>query len=106
MPDASADGPAALVRAAQAGDRAALGALYERYRGFVHGILLAHADPHEVPDLMQDVFVTVLEEVRSRRDPAAFGAWLATVARNRARAHARRARPTVARTDASPAPPA
>ncbi len=95
-----------LVRAAQAGDRSALGVLYERYRGFVHGILLAHAEPDEVPDLMQDVFVTVMEEVRGLRDPGAFGAWVATVARNRARMHARGRRPTVELTDAIPAPAA
>ena len=99
-----------LVRGAQAGDRAALAALYERHRALVHGVLLAHAHTDDVADVMQDVFVTVLEEVHALRDAGAFGAWVAAVARNRARLHARRRRATVELSpelsEAIPAPPA
>ena len=35
-------------------------------------------------DLLQDVFLTAMNRLRSLRDPRAFGAWLATVTRNRA----------------------
>jgi RNA polymerase sigma-70 factor, ECF subfamily len=72
---------AALVRAAQGGDRAAFGALYEQYVRMVHGILLAHASYTEAEDLVQEVFLRALEKLRSLRDPGAFGGWLAAIAR-------------------------
>jgi RNA polymerase sigma-70 factor, ECF subfamily len=75
---------AALVRAAQAGDRAAFGALYEQYARMVHGILLAHVSYAEAEDLVQDVFVRALQQIRSLRDPAAFGGWLLAIARRSA----------------------
>jgi RNA polymerase sigma-70 factor (ECF subfamily) len=76
--------PAALVRAAQGGDRAAFGTLYERYARMVHGILLAHVSPDDVDDLMQDVFMRALEQLSSLKDGSAFGGWLATIARRAA----------------------
>jgi RNA polymerase sigma-70 factor (ECF subfamily) len=85
---------AALVRSAQAGDRAAFGRLYERYARMVHGLLLAHARADDVQDLVQDVFVTAMKTIHSLRDPEAVGAWLAAIARNRARMHHRSSRPT------------
>ena len=72
---------ARLVAAAQRGDRAAFGALYERYGRMVHGLLLARLPPAEVDDLVQEVFLTALRRLGSLRDPAAFGGWLATIAR-------------------------
>jgi RNA polymerase sigma-70 factor (ECF subfamily) len=72
---------AALVRSAQRGDRAAFGALYDRYGRMVHGVLLAYVAFHEAEDLMQDVFVKALERLDSLREPAAFGGWLMAVAR-------------------------
>lgn len=88
----------ALVRRAAAGDRAAFGVLYERYLRAVHGILLAHAAAGrhgtDVDDLVHDVFLAALERLGTLRDPSAFGAWLAAIARNRARM-ARRNLPTV-----------
>jgi RNA polymerase sigma-70 factor, ECF subfamily len=77
-------GPAALVSAAQAGDRAAFGELYEHYARLVHGILLAHVQPSDVDDLMQNVFVRALEQIGSLRDAHAFGGWLAAIARRSA----------------------
>lgn len=76
---------ASLVAAARAGDRAAFGALYERYAAFVHGVLLANADRQEVPDLLQDVFLRALRQLHTLRDVGAFGGWIATLARNEAR---------------------
>lgn len=86
---ATADGD--LVRAAQGGDRAAFGLLYERYGAMVHGVLLARVPWEDADDLLQDVFVVALERLRSLRDPGAFGGWLAAIARNRATDHHRRA---------------
>lgn len=74
----------ALVRAARAGDRAAFGHLYDKYARMVHGVLLARVPYSEVDDLVQDVFLRALPRLRTLRDPHRFGAWLATIARNRA----------------------
>jgi RNA polymerase sigma-70 factor (ECF subfamily) len=80
----SADDPAALVRAAQGGDRAAFGALHDRYAGMVHGLLLAKVPPPEARDLVQDIFLIALERLGTLRDESAFGPWLAQIARSRA----------------------
>ena len=85
---------ARLVLAAQAGDRSAFGALYESHARLVHGVLLANVERDDVQDLVQDVFLTVLQQIHSLRDANAFGGWLMTVARNRARMHHRGTRPT------------
>ncbi len=79
----------AIVRAAQQGDRAAFGALYEQYSRMVHGILLAHAPYGDVDDLMQDVFVRALRQLPALRDAGAFGGWLCAIARRAATDHAR-----------------
>ncbi len=84
---------AALVRAAQSGDRAAFGALYEQYGRMVHGILLSHVSYSDAEDLVQDVFIKALEQLRSLRNPAAFGGWLAAIARRSAIDLCRKIRP-------------
>ncbi len=89
---------AALVRAAQGGDRPAFGLLYEQYARMVHGILLAHVSYTDAEDLVQDVFIRALERLRSLREPAAFGAWLAAIAR-RAAADLHRARKPVSNVE-------
>jgi RNA polymerase sigma-70 factor (ECF subfamily) len=81
---------AALVRAAQAGNRAAFGELYARYSRMIHGILLAHAQYADAEDLMQDVFVRAMEQLSALRESAAFGGWLASIARRAAFDHHRR----------------
>ena len=73
-----------LVVSAQNGDREAFSRLYAGFAPMVHGILLARVPRDEVDDLLQDVFLTAMNRLRSLRDPRAFGAWLATVTRNRA----------------------
>jgi len=73
-----------LVSAAQGGDRDAFGQLYQRFAATIHGILLARVPRGEVDDLVQDVFVAAFQRLPSLRSPAAFGSWLATIARNRA----------------------
>lgn len=88
-----------LVEAARSGDRAAFGELYERYARFVHGVLLAHADREDVDDLLQEVFLRALRQLHTLREPAAFGAWAATMARNEARMHHRAHKRTVELSD-------
>lgn len=73
-----------LVRRAQHGDEAAFTRLYDRYVYFIHGVLLSRAAATDVEDLVQEVFLTAWKNLGALRDPAAFGGWLSTIARNRA----------------------
>src|SRR5215212_4201277 len=73
-----------LVRSALAGETAAFSRLYERYGRVVHALLLARITRDEVEDLVQDVFLTAWRRLGDLRDPAAFGGWIAMIARNRA----------------------
>ena len=73
-----------LVSAARDGDRAAFGRLYDRYARMVHGILLSRVPAREVDDLVQEVFLLALRQLHALRDISRFGAWLATITRNRA----------------------
>ncbi len=82
----------ALIRAAQAGDRAAFGALYKQFSRMIHGILLAHVSYADAEDLMQDVFIRAMEQLRGLRELPAFGGWLASIARRIACDHHRRIR--------------
>jgi len=75
---------AVLVRQAGAGDEVAFARLYDRYGRMVHGLLLARVGRNDVDDLVQDVFLAAWRRLGALRDPAAFGGWLATIARNRA----------------------
>jgi RNA polymerase sigma-70 factor (ECF subfamily) len=93
---------AALVRAAQAGDRAAFGAIYQQFARMVHGILLAHVSYGDAEDLMQDVFVRAMQQLPSLRETGAFGGWLAAIARHAAFDHHRRIRPAVVPIDKLP----
>jgi RNA polymerase sigma-70 factor (ECF subfamily) len=88
-----------LVEAAQSGDRLAFGELYAQYARTVHGILLSRVPRAEAEDLVQDVFLTAMQRLGSLRDPAAFGGWLAAIARNRATDHLRRTPQTSPLTD-------
>jgi len=85
-----ADAPVAeLVAGARRGDRRAFGVLYERYGRVIHAVLLARVDPADADDLTQEVFLTAIEKLHTLKDDAAFGGWICTIARNRARDHHR-----------------
>src|SRR3982750_2662988 len=73
-----------LVRSARTGDESAFQRLYDRYARVVHALLLARVGREEGDDLVQDVFLTAWKRINDLRDPAAFGGWLAMIARNRA----------------------
>ncbi|HET7695983.1 MAG TPA: sigma-70 family RNA polymerase sigma factor [Vicinamibacterales bacterium] len=74
----------ALVRAARRGDASAFARLYDRYARIVHAALLARVPRQDVEDLVQDVFLAAWRRLDDLRDPAAFGGWIARIARNRA----------------------
>lgn len=85
---------ALLVKAVRYGEQEAFAKLYSLYAPMVHGILLARVPWGEVDDLVQDVFLMVLKKLDTLRDDAAFGGWLAMIARNRAMDFHRRKRDT------------
>jgi RNA polymerase sigma-70 factor (ECF subfamily) len=72
------------IRAVTSGDRDAFARLYADYVRMVHAILLGRIPRRDVDDLVQDVFVSAYTRLAELRDPAAFGGWIATIARNRA----------------------
>ena len=76
---------AGLVRLAQSGDREAFAELYECYASTVHGVLLSMVRPQEAGDLVQEVFLSALRSLDRLEKPERVGAWLCTIARNRAR---------------------
>ncbi|HEY6099093.1 MAG TPA: RNA polymerase sigma factor [Anaeromyxobacter sp.] len=77
---------AALVARAVAGDRAAFRALYDRHRPAAHRLARAFAtlDPDDAEDVVQDAFVRAFGSIAKLAQPGRFGAWLLTIARNRA----------------------
>lgn len=88
-----------LVRAVLEGNHDMYGELYQLYAPLVHGVLLARMPRGEVEDLVQDIFLHALKKLHTLRDAAAFGPWIAMIARNRAMDFHRRSRETVEVTD-------
>jgi RNA polymerase sigma-70 factor (ECF subfamily) len=66
---------------AQSGDRAALDRLLQAIQARLYGYLvsLVH-DEHLAMDLLQDVFVIVIQKLRWLREPGAFLAWVYRIA--------------------------
>lgn len=97
---AGTEAPEAVwVRAVLAGNRDTYGELYRLYAPLVHGVLLARMPRSEVEDMVQDIFLHALKKLDTLRDAAAFGPWIAMIARNRAMDFHRRFRATVEVTD-------
>ncbi|MCB9845505.1 MAG: sigma-70 family RNA polymerase sigma factor [Phycisphaeraceae bacterium] len=67
------------------GDREAFSRIYERHVALVHAVILARVPRSEAEDLTQEVFVAAWRRLRSLRDAESLTAWLAAIARNRAR---------------------
>lgn len=97
------DEVADLVVAAQRGDRPAFDQLYRSHARMVHGVLMARVPRSDVDDLVQDVFMLAMQRITSLRTPAAFGGWLAAIARTRAIDHLRRQPRTTELVDDVPA---
>jgi len=89
----------AVVRDVLNGERDRFARLYEMYSPMVHGILLARVPRGEVDDLVQDIFLHALRKLNTLRNPAAFGPWVAMIARNRAMDFYRSSRETVEVTE-------
>jgi RNA polymerase sigma-70 factor, ECF subfamily len=82
-----------LVAAVQAGDRAAFGQLYDRYRNVVQDYLWARVCHRELAeDLTSETFTRALARIHGVRDQGRdFGAWLITIAKNIVRDHVKSA---------------
>ena len=91
LPDQQGAAEADLVRRAQAGDRAALGVLFDRHAP--HAYALARGlsgDQVEAEDLVQAAFLQALGALRGLRNAEAFGPWLSRIVVNLARDAGRR----------------
>jgi RNA polymerase sigma-70 factor (ECF subfamily) len=80
------------IRAVAAGDQDAFARLYAGYVRLVHAIVLGRVPRCDADDLVQDVFLTAYTRIRELRNPAAFGGWIAAIARNRANDYLRQMR--------------
>ncbi|GHJ41673.1 RNA polymerase sigma factor [Streptomyces sp. TS71-3] len=77
---------AALTRAAQSGEVAALGLLLERHRAGMRAVALSILGPGpDADDVMQEAALTALRRIGDVRDPGAVGAWLRMIVRNAGR---------------------
>jgi RNA polymerase sigma-70 factor, ECF subfamily len=91
--DVTPETDARLVRRARDGDGEAFESLVRRYLKVAYAVALSElADRGDAEDAVQDSFITALERLDECRDPAAFGAWLRRIVRNRARSVGRRER--------------
>ena len=89
----------ATIRAVATGDQDAFSRLYADYSRMVHAIILGRVPRRDVDDLVQEVFLAAYTRIRELREPAAFGGWIATIARNRATDYLRQAREQVGLPD-------
>ena len=94
QPQLKTDSPArpswvGLVASARFGDRAAFSTLHDQFCGMVHGIIISRVRTPDAADLVQDVFLQAMQKLASLEDDAAFGGWLAQMARHRASHHLR-----------------
>ena len=94
---------AALVTAAQRGDRAAFTTIYERLLRVGHAIALAHVPLGDAGDVVQDVFAEAWLKMTSLREQAAFPGWIVTLARSRAIDHARKRPPATVAVESADA---
>jgi RNA polymerase sigma-70 factor (ECF subfamily) len=93
------DDEESLVRRAQAGERAAFRALYDRHApGLYRAVLLPLVrDPHLAEDILADTFVRAIEKIdRFTWQGRGMFPWLARIARNLALDHLRRSKRSVA----------
>jgi DNA-directed RNA polymerase specialized sigma24 family protein len=79
---ATSSGVGELVGAAATGDRQAWDELVDRYSGLLWSIAMAYRlGRADAADVVQTVWLRLLENLDKLRDPDRVGAWLATTAR-------------------------
>ncbi|GAA2712806.1 sigma-70 family RNA polymerase sigma factor [Actinoplanes palleronii] len=81
------------VAAARAGDQRALDDLVAEYLPLIYNIVgRALASPADVDDVVQDVMLEMVRDLRTLRDPAALRSWLVAIAMRHVRRHWRQRR--------------
>jgi RNA polymerase sigma-70 factor (ECF subfamily) len=85
---------ARLVERICAGQQEAFNELYKKFAPMIHGIVLARVPRDEVDDIVQNVFLSAYKNLHTLRDRNSVGAWLASIARNRANEFFRSAKQT------------
>lgn len=70
------------VAQANGGSQEACTWLYRRFLPLVHGLLLARHRPAIADELTQECFALAFQRLKQLREPAHFGAWIATIARH------------------------
>jgi RNA polymerase sigma-70 factor, ECF subfamily len=81
---------AALVQALRAGHPGAAAAFYDEHAAHVQMTLRSALGPDDdIPDLLQEVFIRALDQIRNLRDVDKLVSWLTTIAIFVARAHIR-----------------
>ncbi|TMC03521.1 MAG: sigma-70 family RNA polymerase sigma factor [Chloroflexi bacterium] len=94
------DHEAPLIRRAQAGDRDAFGALYERHESQVRCFLAARLPGRgaDIDDLVAETFLVAMQRIGSFEldQPGAYGNWLVGIARNKLLGWRRRDRREIA----------
>lgn len=86
-------GDASLVERALAGDATATDALFRQHAPALLALVTRLVGrTHDAEDVLQDAFATAFADLRSLRDPAAFGGWLRQVAVRQAHRYFRRRR--------------
>ena len=82
---------ARLVRGCQGGDQEAFERLFSLYRGPIYAYLArTTGDRHLAEDLLQDVFLRLIQNIERYSESGRFEAWLFRIAANRVRDWARR----------------
>lgn len=72
------------VQSVLAGDGEAYGVLVERHRGRLYALAFGlTGDAEEAADLVQEALIAAYKALGRLRDPALFGAWVATILRNK-----------------------
>ncbi|TDT97580.1 RNA polymerase sigma factor (sigma-70 family) [Streptomyces sp. 846.5] len=79
---------AAIVRAAQQGDQRALDLLVADYLPLIYNIVgRALGVPADTDDVVQEIMLQMIRDVRKLRDPEAFRSWLVAIAMREVRRH-------------------
>ncbi|HEY7565403.1 MAG TPA: sigma-70 family RNA polymerase sigma factor [Acidimicrobiia bacterium] len=81
----SAPSTAELLREAAAGERTAWDQIVERYQRLIWSVIRTYRlDPASAADVVQTVWLRLIENLGRIREPEKLGSWLATTARNEA----------------------
>lgn len=86
--------PIDTIEQAIAGDREAVGILYEQYKAVVLNWIIPVC-PQTAEELCQDVFVKLFECIHMLREPITFHRWLRQLTRNIVADHVKKCKPTV-----------